>query len=33
MYYPGYFEMGKYAKLSSEGGCALLWFHFSDTTS
>ena len=36
MYCPGYFKMGKYAELSSEGGCAraliyVLWF-FSDTT-
>ena len=23
MYYPGYFEMGRYAELSSEGGYAL----------
>ena len=36
MYYPGYFEMDKYAELSSEGGLRpLLWFHFSlsDSTS
>ena len=23
MYYPGYFKLGKYAELSSEGGFAL----------
>jgi hypothetical protein len=35
MFYTDNFEMGKYAELSSGGGCALsyvLWF-FSDTTS
>ena len=36
MYYTGYFEMGKYAELSSEGAQwapYVLRFHFSDTTS
>ena len=28
MDYPGYFEMGKYAVLSSEGAPYVLWFHF-----